>query len=90
MTKLSGALDTSNFDGNTILLDCEDSKYFYISGFETFEFMTSDKNIDYISLKGNNMTPYVFAVGSRYTFFISTHYKFIENDKIEEGPLLNS
>ena len=39
---------------------------------------------------GNNMTPYVFAVGSRYTYFISTPFKFIENDKIEQGMILNS
>ena len=39
---------------------------------------------------GNNMIPYVFAVGSRYTYFISEHYKFIENDKVEEGTLLIS
>ena len=90
MTDFSGALNNSNFDGNTILLDCEDSNYVYISGLEIFEFRTSDKIIDYISLMDNNMTPYVFGVGSRYTYFISTHYKFIENDKIEEGTLLTS
>ena len=39
---------------------------------------------------GNNMTPYVLAEGTRYTYFISQHYKFIENDEIEEGTLLNS
>ena len=39
---------------------------------------------------GNNMTPYVFAVGSKYTYLKSTRYKFIENDKIQEGTLLNS
>ena len=89
-TKFSGALDNSNFDGNSILLECENSKYIYISGIEIFEFMTSVKIIDYISLMGNNMTTYVFAVGSRYTYFISTHYKLFENDKIEEGTLLNS
>ena len=37
---------------------------------------------------GNNMIPYTFAVGEKY--FISTHDKFIENDKIEDGMLLNS
>ena len=31
----------------------------------------------------NYVTPYFFAVGSRYTYFISTHYKIIENDNIE-------
>ena len=36
------------------------------------------------------MVPYTFAVGENYTYFISTHYKFIENDKIQESSLLNS
>ena len=36
------------------------------------------------------MIPYVIAVGSRYTYFISQHYKFIENGKIEKGTSLNS
>ena len=39
---------------------------------------------------GNNMIPYTFAVGEGYTYFISTLYRFIENDKIEEGMLLNA
>ena len=90
MTDSSGALDNPNFDCNTFSLECEDSKYIYISVLEIFEFRTSDKIIDYISLTGNNLTPYVFAMGPRYTYFISTYYKFIENDKIEEGTLLNS
>ena len=38
---------------------------------------------------GNNLIPYTFAIGENYTYFISTHYKFIENDKIDEGTLLN-
>ena len=90
MTEFSGALNNSNFDGNTISLECEDSKYVYISGLEIFEFKTVHKIIDYISLMVNNMTAHVFGVGSRYTYFISTHYKIIENDKIEEGTLVKS
>ena len=90
MTEFSGALSNPNFNGNTILPECEVSKYVYSSGLEVFEFWTSDKIIDYISFMGNNKTPYVFAVGSRYIYSISTHYKFIENCKIEEGTLLNS
>ena len=39
---------------------------------------------------GNNMVPYTFAIGAKETYFISTHYKFIENGKIEEGTLLNA
>ena len=61
MTEFSGALDNSNFDGNTILVECEDSNYFYISGLEIFEIRTSDKFTNYISLMCNNMTPYVFT-----------------------------
>ena len=38
---------------------------------------------------GNMMTPYIFAVGEKYTYFLSTHYKFIENDEIEDDTLLN-
>ena len=32
---------------------------------------------------GNNMGPYTFAIGEKNTYFISTHYKFIDTDKIE-------
>ena len=39
---------------------------------------------------GNNMIPYAIMIGEKYTFFIAHHYKFLENDKIEEGTLLIS
>ena len=90
MTEVFGALDNSNIDGSTSLLEFEDRNYIYISGFEFFEYMTSNKIIDYISLMGNIMTPYVFTVRSRYTYFITKHCKFLQNDKIEESTLLNS
>ena len=35
------------------------------------------------------MILYTSAVGEKYTCFISTHHKFIENDKTEQGMLLN-
>ena len=89
MPEFSGDLNNSNFDGNTILLECEDSENVHISGLEIFEFRIDEKILDYISLMGNIMIPYTFAVGEKYTYFISTHYKFIENDKIEEGTFLN-
>ena len=90
MTQFSGANDSSSFDGNTLLLECENNEYVYISGLEIFKFKTDDKIIDYISLRGNNMTPYTFALGEKYTYFLSSHYKFIENDEIEEGTFLNA
>ena len=39
---------------------------------------------------GNNTIPYTPAVGENYTYFLSSHYKFIQNDKIEECTLLNA
>ena len=63
MTEFSGALNNSNFDGKTILFGYADSKYVCISGLEIFEFRTGDEILDYISLMGNNMIPYTFAVG---------------------------
>ena len=61
MTQFSGANDSSSFDGNTLLLECEKNENVYISGLEIFKFKTDDKIIDYISLIGNNMIPYTFA-----------------------------
>ena len=90
MTEFSGANNSHDYDGNTLLLEFEDNEYVYISGLEFFKFKTDDKIIDYISLIGNNMIPYTFAVGEKYTYFLYYRYKFIENDKIEEGTLLNA
>ena len=84
MTKFSGAADKNGFDGNTHLLECDDSKYIYISGLEIIEVRNDDKNLDYISLMGNNMIPYAIILGEKYTSFIYHRYKFIENNKIEE------
>ena len=39
---------------------------------------------------GNNVIPYANMVGEKYTYFLYNRYKFIENDKIEEGTLLNA
>ena len=87
LTQFSGAGNNSGFDGNTILLECEDSKYICISGHEISEFTTSDKIIDYISLMGNNLIPYAFAIGEKYTYFIYHRYKFIENEKVSGSVL---
>ena len=90
MTEFSEAEDEDVFDDNTLLLECEDYEYVYISGFEIFNFKADEKIIDYISLMGDNMCPHVVLSGEKCTYFIAHHYKFIENDKIEEGTLLNA
>ena len=38
----------------------------------------------------NNMIRIAIAVGKNYIYFIYDPYKIIENNKIEEGTLLNS
>ena len=90
MTEISEAEDKVKVDGNTLLLQCENNEYVFISGLEIFKFKTDDKIIDYISLMGNNMIPYTFAVRENYTYFLSPPYKFIENDNIEKATLLNA
>ena len=90
MTENSGAAnDSFKFDGNTLLLECENNEYIYISGEEITRFKIDDKIMDYISLMGNNMIPHAIMIGERYTYFLYHRYKFIENDKIEENTLLN-
>ena len=90
LTKFSGAGDKVGFDGNTLSLECENNEYVYISGLEIFKFKTEDKIVDYISLMSINMCPYANLIKEKYTYFIAHYYKFIENDKIDEGTLLNS
>ena len=91
MTEFSGAADnSSDFDGNTLLLQCGNNENVYISGLEIFKFKTNDKIIEYISLIGNNMIQYAIRVGEKYTYFSYNRHKFIENDKLEEGTLLNA
>ena len=80
----------SEFDGNTLLLECENNEYVYNSRLEITKFKIDDKIIDYISLMGNNMIPHAIMIGERYTYFLYHRYKFIENDKILEGSLLNA
>ena len=91
MTEFSGASNNSSeFDGKTLLLECENNEYVYISGLEITKFKIDDKIIDYISLLGNKMIPHAIMFGERYTYFLYHRYKFIENDKILEGTLLNA
>ena len=91
MTEFSGsANNSSEFDGNTLLVECENNEYVYISGLENTKFKIDDKIIEYISFMGNKMIHHAIMIGEKHTFFLYYHYKFIENDKILEGTLLNA
>ena len=39
---------------------------------------------------GNNTIPYASVIGEKFTYFLYHCCQFIENDKIEEGSLLNA
>ena len=89
MTEMSGACGCSDFDDDTIFVGSDDNEYIFISGFEIAKLSTEDEIIDFMSLMGNNMILTAIAIAQKNTYFMSDHYKFIENDKIEEGTLLN-
>ena len=38
---------------------------------------------------GNNMCPSATIIGEKNTYSVDNHYNFVENDKIEEGTLIN-
>ena len=62
MTNMSGACDISDFDGNTNLLG-SDYENVFISGFDVIKLSTEDKDIDFISLMSENMTPTAIVIG---------------------------
>ena len=49
-TDFSGAGDEIDFDGNTLLLECEKDEYVYISGLEIFQFKKDGKITDFLTL----------------------------------------
>ena len=70
MTEFPGAADdNSGYDGNTILLECEDNEYIYIPGLDVFKFKPNEKIIDYISLVGNNAYTYGIINGVKIYIF---------------------
>ena len=89
-TEFSGAEDKEEFDGITLLLECGNKEYIYISGLKISKFKVDEKIIEYIPLMRNKMNPYAILIGEKFTYFIAHHYKFIENDIIEEGTLLDA
>ena len=67
MTLISGALDKSVYDGNTILLKTSEEndrhRYVYIGGNMVCSFITNDFIYKYISNMANNLTPCSIAIG---------------------------
>ena len=53
-------------------------------------FLTKDFIYKYTSNKGNNLTPYIIAMGGENIYFLTPHFKFIKRDKINENEILNA
>ena len=93
MTEILAAGDSSDFVGVTILVGGDDIGYrnnVFVSGFQFIKFILEDNFLDFISLMGNNMTPNAIAVFTKIQIFLFDLYKFFENERTEEGTLLNS
>ena len=60
----------SDYDGNKILVGGDDNDFISSFGFEIVKFDTEDRNIDLISLMGNNMIPTVIPIGEKHKYFI--------------------
>ena len=54
MTKMSGARDSSDYDRNTILLECGETniEFIFISGFKIINFTTEDQIIEFYTSHG--------------------------------------
>ena len=94
MTLMSGALDKSLFDGNTFLLkkseECGRHRYTYIGGAVVCSFLTGEDIYNYISSVGNILTPYSIAIGEENNYFLTSLFKFIKRDGIDDIELLST
>ena len=94
MTLMSGAFDKSVFDRNNILLKKGEEygrhRYVYIGGNMICSFMTRDNFYRYISIMGNNPTPYSIAIGEENIYFLTPHFKFFKREKIDDNELLKT
>ena len=91
---MSGALDKSLFDENTVLLEITEEngrrRYAYIGGDMICSFLTNGNIYNYISSMGSNLTPYSITKDEENIYFLTPHFKFIENDWIDDRDLLNT
>ena len=91
MTEFSGAGDKEVFDGNTILLKIGEEnnkhRYVYIGGDMICSFLTNDRIYKYISNMGNNLTPYIIAIGWENNYYLTPYFKFTKKENIDENDI---
>ena len=84
ISEFSQSEDIVNFDGITLLLECENNEYIYISGLEILKFTIEDKIIDYVSLMGNNLIAYPIAIGEKFTISYRIVGNFLKMIKLKK------
>ena len=82
----------SDHNVNTILLkvgiENGKNKYVYVGGDMLCSFLTSDNIHEYISIMGNNLTPYSFAVGMENYYLLTPNFSYIKKDKIDYKTIM--
>ena len=91
ITAFSGAFDKSVLDGSTFLLEKGEEKnkhrYVYIGGDMIRSFLTNDRIYKYISIMGNNLTPYSIAMGWENIYYLTSYFKFTKKANIDENDM---
>ena len=86
MREFSGVEDKEVFDGNTVLLKIGEEnnkhRYVFIGGDRVCSFLTNDKIYKNISNMGNNLTPYIIAIGWENIYYVTPYLRYIKNIKI--------
>ena len=52
-------------------------------------FMTNDHVYEYVSNRGNNLTPYSVATGEENYYLLAPNFSFIKKDKIDYNTILD-
>ena len=94
MTEVSGAYDKKSYDVNNILLKISEEndrhRWVYVGGDKVSSFLTDDDFYKYISIMGNNLTPFSIAIGQENIYFFTPQFKFIKRERIDKDKLLNA
>ena len=70
--EIAGACDSSDLDGNTILVGSEfgNNEYVFVSGLENIKFGTHHEIIGFMSLMDDYMIPTAKAIGEKEHIFL--------------------
>ena len=90
MTEEPGIKVDVGYNGNTLSVDITNEVRSSLEHvYKISKVNTKDEIVDFISLMGDKMNPTPIAIRKNYTYFLSNHCKNAENDRIEEGTLVN-